>query len=230
MTGQVEGQMSFVDLGISFGRTYPAHSQAERRREKTSESSLKKSHESPTRKPLFLDLRNGATVESSWVTDSPLLGGLSTRSFGEAPSTLMEECGFEALPNGVGVSRLSQTLVDTPLPKYSLSEKACLGILNRAARRGKELPKELKEVLERQATPSKLGGCEVDSSGKKAGKGALVQTEKAGTVAAAQDQTLIKVGTAVDIRHGTEDEWVNKTLQAKSNGGWNANSNNIVRV
>lgn len=70
----------------------------------------------------------------------------------------MEECGFEALPNGVGVSRLSQTLVDTPLPKYSLSEKACLGILNRAARRGKELPKELKEALERQATPSKLGG------------------------------------------------------------------------
>ena len=36
------------------------------------------------------------------------------------------------------------------------------------------------------------GGCEIDSSGKKAGKGALVQTEKAGTVAAVQDQTLIQ--------------------------------------
>ena len=36
------------------------------------------------------------------------------------------------------------------------------------------------------------GGCEVDSHGKKAGKGALVQTEKAGTVAATQDQTLIQ--------------------------------------
>ena len=35
------------------------------------------------------------------------------------------------------------------------------------------------------------GGREVDSLGKKAGKGALWQTEKAGTVAAAQDQTLI---------------------------------------
>ena len=36
------------------------------------------------------------------------------------------------------------------------------------------------------------GGCEIDSAGKKAGKGALWQTEKAGTVAAAQDQTLIQ--------------------------------------
>lgn len=36
------------------------------------------------------------------------------------------------------------------------------------------------------------GGREVDSHGKKAGKGALVQTEKAGTVAAVQDQTLIQ--------------------------------------
>lgn len=35
------------------------------------------------------------------------------------------------------------------------------------------------------------GGREIDSAGKKAGKGALVQAEKAGTVAAAQDQTLI---------------------------------------
>jgi len=35
------------------------------------------------------------------------------------------------------------------------------------------------------------GGREVDSLGKKAGKGALWQTEKAGTVAASQDQTLI---------------------------------------
>lgn len=38
------------------------------------------------------------------------------------------------------------------------------------------------------------GGCEVDSAGKKAGKGALWQKEKAGTVSAAQDQTLIQTG------------------------------------
>ena len=33
----------------------------------------------------------------------------------------------------------------------------------------------------------------MDSHGKKAGKGALVQTELAGTIAAAQDQTLILI-------------------------------------
>ena len=63
-----------------------------------------------------------------------LLGEYMTRSFGESPS---EE----------NASRLSQILEDSPLPKYSLSAKACIGILNRAERRGKELPKELKAAL-----------------------------------------------------------------------------------
>ena len=38
------------------------------------------------------------------------------------------------------------------------------------------------------------------------------------------------VATAVDCRNGTENPYVNGTLQAKSNGGYNMNSNNIVRV
>ena len=37
------------------------------------------------------------------------------------------------------------------------------------------------------------GGVEVDSAGKKAGKGALVQTERAGTIGVSQDQTLITI-------------------------------------
>ena len=48
-------------------------------------------------------------------------------------------------------SKLSQILEPNPDPKYNLSEKACAGILNRASRRGKELPKELKTALEEQA-------------------------------------------------------------------------------
>lgn len=48
-------------------------------------------------------------------------------------------------------TRLSQILEEMPDSKYSLSQKACAGILNRANRRGKELPPELKEALERQA-------------------------------------------------------------------------------
>jgi len=56
-----------------------------------------------------------------------LLGEYSTHSFGESPSVAVE-------------SHLSQILEAQPLPKYSLSAKACSGILRRAQRRGKTLP------------------------------------------------------------------------------------------
>lgn len=72
-------------------------------------------------------------------------------SFGDRPSTLMEECDCEALPNGVSESRLSQTLQDSAPQKFYLSERACIGILERSKRKGKELPSELREALERQA-------------------------------------------------------------------------------
>jgi len=68
------------------------------------------------------------------MADGALLGEYTTRSFGESPSV-------------ENVSRLSQILEDCPPQKYSLSAKACQGILNRAERRGKELPKELKAAL-----------------------------------------------------------------------------------
>jgi hypothetical protein len=42
-------------------------------------------------------------------------------------------------------------LVDSAHPKYSLSEKACAGILNRANRRGKKLPEQLEHALKSQA-------------------------------------------------------------------------------
>ena len=69
----------------------------------------------------------------------PLLGEYTMHSFGESPK---EE----------NASLLSQILVDEAHPKYSLSAKACQGILNRATRRGKELPEILKKALEAQAT------------------------------------------------------------------------------
>lgn len=45
------------------------------------------------------------------------------------------------------------------------------------------------------ATLKIRGGREVDSNGKKAGKGTLIQWEKAGTISASQDQTLIVLYT-----------------------------------
>jgi hypothetical protein len=46
---------------------------------------------------------------------------------------------------------LSQILEAHVPEKYSLSAQACRGILNRAQRRGKELPPMLKEALEMQS-------------------------------------------------------------------------------
>ena len=150
----MQQQMTISDwLGqdIWFGKTSPEPCQVTVA--KTSESSSKKSQKSVTRMPLFLDLRkaNGAMPEPSWETGGVLLGEYTMDSFGEQPSTLMEECSFPALPNGVEESHLSRILQEAVHPKYSLSAKACTGILNRADRRGKELPEILRKALERQA-------------------------------------------------------------------------------
>lgn len=67
-----------------------------------------------------------------------LPGAYMMHSFGECPK---EE----------SVSRLSQILEGQPHPKYCLSAKACQGILNRAERRGKELPELLRKTLLRQS-------------------------------------------------------------------------------
>ena len=50
-------------------------------------------------------------------------------------------------PRDANPSRLSEILEENPGEKYKLSAKACQGILNRAERRGKELPPELKAAL-----------------------------------------------------------------------------------
>jgi hypothetical protein len=71
------------------------------------------------------------------MVDGQLLGDFTMPSFGESPR---EE----------NASRLSQILEDSAPQKYYLSEKACAGILNRAQKRGKGLPYELREALERQ--------------------------------------------------------------------------------
>ncbi len=71
------------------------------------------------------------------MVPGPLLGEFTTRSFGECPS---EE----------NASRLSQILQDSAPQKYYLSARACAGILNRANKRGKELPEILKQALENQ--------------------------------------------------------------------------------
>ena len=59
---------------------------------------------------------------------------------------------ISAWPNDAHVCSLSSVLETAPIPqKYYLSSKACAGILRRAAKRGKELPPQLKAALEEVA-------------------------------------------------------------------------------
>lgn len=140
------------------------------------------------------------------------LGELTTLRTGEKPSeTAVQEMLSVWGPHSVAEeSRLSQILEVNPLPKYNLTAKACLGILRRAERRGKDLPKLLKAVLIRQSqgtspqerteapAPTEAptsyavrirGGCDGG------GEGALVQTEKSGTLGTGNDQTIFCMAT-----------------------------------
>ena len=154
MTEQMEGQVGLFDPDTWSGKTCPEHSVPTAG--KTSRPSSRKSSASSNRTlPMCLCLigadgaRPGVSTPT-WELGA-LLGEFTMHSFGEQPSMLMAECSFPELPSGVSVSRLSQILEDSAHPKYSLSAKACEGILRRAERRGKELPLELKKALEAQA-------------------------------------------------------------------------------
>lgn len=169
-----EEQMSLFGPDTWSGKMYPGHSAATE--EKTLPPSSKKQSGSQNRKPpLFLCLKkDGQQADASWETNGALLGEFSMHSFGECPSAAVE-------------SHLSQILEENPHPKYSLSEKACLGILNRAGRRGKKLPEPLEKALMNQSRAlSKL------EEAVRGGKGALIQKDKSATLSTLQDQTLIQ--------------------------------------
>ena len=131
-------QMSLFDQDIWSGKTY--QEPCPQTKEKTSGVSSKKQSGSSKRMPIYLDLRktDGHMPDALWAMGGALLGAYTMHSFGEYPK---EEKG----------SLLSQILVDEAHPKYSLSAKACQGILNRANRRGKKLPEILQKALEAQA-------------------------------------------------------------------------------
>lgn len=196
----MDGQVTWSDLGISCGKTWSEPLAATK--EKTSQPCSKRSSKSSSRKPPVLKCLKraglpGEGITMKWEDDGAWCGELTTRNTGE-------------FPNAVVVSRLSQILEETPHPKYNLTAKACQGILRRAERRGKDLPKLLKAVLIRQsqgASPQERteapapteaptsyavrirGGCDGG------GKGALVQTEKSGTLGTGNDQTIFCMAT-----------------------------------
>ena len=148
MTELMDGQVSMFDQDIWSGKMSPEPSAPTEA--KTSQPSSKKQSVSQSRKPpMFLCLKkDGLQQDASWENNGALLGEFSMHSFGEHPISLYH--------NGVGESHLSQILEDSPHQKYSLSAKACQGILNRANRRGKKLPDMLEKALvEQSLAPSK---------------------------------------------------------------------------
>ena len=177
--------------------------------ERTSQRCLKKQSVSQSRKPpLFLCLKKDGRQQDAATTkweDGLLRGEFTMRSFGEFPR---EE----------NVSLLSQILEVSPHPRFSLSARACTGILNRAERRGKQLPPELKAALEAQSASRN----EQENLG---GKGVLIQPERTGALSTLNNQAVM----AVDCRNAREQE-VNGTLQAKSSGGVSYNLNNVIRT
>ena len=174
MTKEKDYQYTFVDLGIWSGKTSPVRSAVTEA--KTSKLSSPKSSASQTQKlPMCLCLTkaSGANQDASTMKweSGQLLGEYTTHSFGESPR---EE----------NASRLSQILEASPHPKYSLSAKACEGILRRAERRGKELPEVLRKALEAQSAfrnePDAQGG----------GKGILIQNERTGALSTLINQSV----------------------------------------
>ena len=146
MKEQLDGQVGWFAQDTWSGKMCQELSAAETQKERTSQPSSKKSSKLQSREPLCLcvyrteDGQNPGAITLK-MAPGALLGEYTTRSFGECPR---EE----------NASRLSQILEDCPHQKYSLSAKACQGILNRAERRGKKLPEQLEAALVAQANVS----------------------------------------------------------------------------
>ena len=65
------------------------------------------------------------------------------------------ELNFGEMPKVPNPTKLSDVLEERAVdPRYYLSSRACQGILNRASKRGKELPEILKTALENQINAS----------------------------------------------------------------------------
>lgn len=127
--------MDGIQLSL-FGKTYPEL--FPQTGERTFDASLKNSQKSAKRGGIqYLDLRaeNGNPPERSWAMGSASHGGCLTLSIGASPSAAVESILWQILEG------------DAP-GKYYLSAKACAGVLRRAERRGKALPKMLREALE----------------------------------------------------------------------------------
>ena len=138
-------------------------------KEKTSRQSSQKSSGSQNQTlPMCLYLtRDGESQEYSWddlgasLTRSMTLNGGESLKDGNALLSLRTmldtlplgcylDLNFGEKPKMENSTKLSDILEEQADSRYSLSSRACQGILNRAAKRGKVLPEILQQALENQ--------------------------------------------------------------------------------
>ena len=233
----MDGQMSIFDLDSWCGKTSTVPSV--QITEKTSERSWKRPQELKIKMPIFLDLRkaDGRTQELSLEmgilshgvgtmladgefhsAESAYVYSLTSTEMRRQGYCLKVNCGES--PMTERLSKLSQILEPNPDPKYNLSARACQGILNRAAKRGKELPTILKEALERQA-----GGALSfqERAGKPGGgKGLLIAEERTNTLSTQNNQSVCLNPWDVQSKHIQPQDGVAEALysgECRGGGG-----------
>ena len=146
-TENLEGQESIFDRDSACGKMSSVLSQVGGTLKRVKKSlgrifkrSSKRSSRLKNHAFMLLDLRPGAgnMLGAYWEYDPPWLGSFGTLNTSECPKDVVE-CS------------LWQILQATAPSRYSLSQTACLGILRRAACRGKSLPPLLEAALRMQA-------------------------------------------------------------------------------
>ena len=146
-TEDLEGQESIFDRDSACGKMSSVLSQVGGTLKRVKKSlgrifkkSSKRSSKLKNHTFMLLDLRPGAgnMLGAYWEYDPPWLGSFGTLNTSECPKDVVE-CS------------LWQILQATAPSRYSLSQTACLGILRRAACRGKSLPPLLEAALRMQA-------------------------------------------------------------------------------
>lgn len=204
MTAIMDGQACLFDPVTVSGKTYrEASAPTAAKTSKPSSRSLSKSATRQLPMCLCLKRADGRTPGSSTTRwgDGLWPGVSTTLNTGACRS---DENGFVYLPISTDLpqarfyltlncgekprirnqSKLSAILEENADPKYRLSARACQGILNRAERRGKELPPELEAALMKQSA--------ADSSTRQAQRrgGVGYEEEKAPSLMAGQESAV----------------------------------------
>ena len=146
--------------------------------------------------PLTMGRTSGKSSKASSASRNPKQMFLCLREdvgcrAGRSWATVILSPGASSTPRRVGASHkdgnvylLSSILMEDVPDRYSLSPKACQGILRRAAKRGKELPEVLKAALEQQARDAPEG----PAQGRATGAGATDMERKARPRSAARNR------------------------------------------